>query len=67
MMLFTIELDILQVKQVALHMFWYDSYDYLLLEKTLTFRNVIILIKSIYSKDKNHYYHNIFMEKCLYK
>ena len=31
------------------------------LEKTLTFQNVIKLIKSIFDKDKNHYY-NVFLE-----
>ena len=31
----------------------FDSCDYLPLEKTLTFRNVIILIKSVLNKDKN--------------
>ena len=33
-----------------------DSYDYLPLEKTLTFHNVIILIKPVFNKDKNNYY-----------
>ena len=33
-----------------------DSYDYLSLEKLMTFHNVIILIKSSYS--------NIFLEKA---
>ena len=32
-----------------------DSYDSLTLEKKLTFDNVIILIKSVFSKDKNNY------------
>ena len=31
-----------------------DSYDSLPIEKTLTLHNVIILIKSIVNKDKNH-------------
>ena len=43
------------------------SYDSLPLEKTLTFHNVIILIKSVFDKDKNNYYHNIFSEKSLYQ
>ena len=29
-----------------------DSYDFLSLEKTMTFHNVIILIKSVFNKDK---------------
>ena len=33
----------------------------------LTFHNVIILIKSVVSKNKNDYYYNIFLEKGLYK
>ena len=43
-----------------------DSYDSLSLEKTLTLHNVIILIKSVFNKNQNHYYYNIFLEKCLY-
>ena len=41
-----------------------DSYDFLPLEKTMTLRNVIILIKSVWNKDKNNYYYNIFLEKA---
>ena len=26
-----------------------------------------MLIKSILNKDENHYYYNIFLEKCLYQ
>ena len=33
-----------------------DSYDSLSLEKTMTFHNVIILIKSVWNKDKYNYY-----------
>ena len=44
-----------------------DSYDSLPLEKILTFYNVAILIKSVFNKDKNNYYYNIFLEKCSYK
>ena len=40
-----------------------NSYDYLSLEKTMTFHNVIKLIKSFFDKDKNKYYYNIFLEK----
>ena len=39
-----------------------DSYDSLHQEKTLTLHNVIILIKSVFDKDQNHYYYNIFSE-----
>ena len=33
----------------------------------MTLHNVIILIKSVLNKDKNHYYYNTFLEKCLYQ
>ena len=38
----------------------------MLLEKTLTLHN-IKHIKSVLNKDQNHYYHNIFFEKCSYQ
>ena len=44
-----------------------DSYNFLPIEKILTFHNVIILIKSVVNKNKNEYYYNIFLEKGLYK
>ena len=44
-----------------------DSYDSLPLEKTLTLYNVIMLIKSVFNKGQNHYYYNIFLEKCSYQ
>ena len=44
-----------------------DSYNSLPIEKILTFHNVIILIKSVYNKNKNEYYYNIFSEKGSYK
>ena len=40
-----------------------DYYDSLPVEKKLIF-HVIILIKSVLNKDKNHYYYNIFFKKC---
>ena len=43
-----------------------DSYDSLPIEKILTLHNVIILIKSVLNKDKNHYYYKIFLKKCSY-
>ena len=33
-----------------------DSYNFLFTEKTMTFHNVIILIKSVFSKNKSSYY-----------
>ena len=44
-----------------------DSYNYLPIQKILTFHNVIILIKSVVKKNKNEYYYNIFLEKGSYK
>ena len=43
-----------------------DSYNYLPIQKILTFHNGIILIKSVVNKNKNEYYYNIFLEKGLY-
>ena len=44
-----------------------DSYDSLPIEKILTFHDMIILIKSVINKYKNHYYYNIFLGKGSYK
>ena len=44
-----------------------DSYDSLPLEKTVTFHNVKILIKSVCNKDRNNYFCNIFLEKASYE
>ena len=45
-----------------------DSYDFLPLEKTMTFHNVIIPVISVWKKDKNkYYYYNIFLEKASYE
>ena len=43
------------------------SYDSLSLEERLILHNVKIIIKSVLNKDKNHYYYNIFLEKCSYQ
>ena len=40
-----------------------DSYYSLPLEKTMTFHNVIVLIKLAFNKDKYDYYYDIFLEK----
>ena len=42
-----------------------DLYHSLPLEKTMTFRNVIILIKSVWNKDKNNYYYGINFRQSL--
>ena len=44
-----------------------DSYNSLPIQKMLIFHNVIILIKSLFNKNKNKYYYNIFLEKSLSK
>ena len=41
-----------------------DSYNSVPLEKAMTFHNVVILIKSVFDKDRNNYYYNIFLEKA---
>ena len=43
------------------------SYDSLPLEKPLIFHNVITHSKSVWNKDQNHYYYDIFLEKCSYQ
>ena len=53
----------------------YDRIRYLInlessclpIEKTLTLHNAVIHIKSVLNRDKNHYYYNIFLEKCSYQ
>ena len=44
-----------------------QSNDDLPLEEPLHLHNVIILIKSVFNKDQNHYYYNSFLEKCSYQ
>ena len=36
-------------------------------KQKFTLHNVIIHIKSVLNKDKNHYYYKIFVEKCSYR
>ena len=44
-----------------------DLCDSLPLEKTVTLHNAITLIKLVFNTDQNHYYYNIFLEKCSYQ
>ena len=67
------ELDLISLKSGITYIFSHyyakikvNSYGSLPIEKRLTLHNVIILIKSVQNKDKNHYYYNIFLEKCSY-
>ena len=41
-----------------------DLYDSLSLEKRMTLRNAIILVKLIWNKDKHISYYNIFLDKA---
>ena len=36
-------------------------------KKTLTIHNVVTLIKSLFIKNRNHYYYQVFLEKYPYK
>ena len=46
---------------------YFDSYDYLSIEKILTLHNVVIYIKSVINKDKNHFFDKKFLENGLIK
>ena len=74
MISFTIRLDIIEVKSGIKYVISHnyakikvDSYYFLPLEKAMTFDYVIILIKSVFNKDKTNYYYNIFLEKAFYE
>ena len=63
MMSFTIGLDILQVKKLVLYMLLFiimQESKLIHMKKTLPLHNVIILIKSVFNKNKNHYYYEKF-------
>ena len=58
----------IMIQKVVLYMLFliimpYDSNGSLPLGKTLNLHNVIILIKSVFDKDENNYYYDIFLEK----
>ena len=44
-----------------------DLYDPLPIKKMLTFHNAIILIKSVFNKNKNEYDYNIILGNGSYK
>ena len=44
-----------------------DFYGSLTIEKILTLHSVILNIKLVLKRDKNHYYCKIFLEKCSYQ
>ena len=43
------------------------SLDFLPIKKILISHNVITHVKCVLNKDKNHYYYEIFLEKCSYQ
>ena len=43
------------------------SYNFSPIEKKLTFHNVLILVKTVFNKNKNHYYCNVILEKGWYE
>ena len=55
------------VTYIFSHYFGKIKVDFLSIEKILSLHNVIMLIKSVLNKDKNHYYYKIFLEKCSYQ
>ena len=66
--------DLISLKSSIIYVFSHyyakinaDSYDSLPIEKRLTLLGVTILIKSVLNKDQNHYYYEIFLEKCFYQ
>ena len=75
MMSFIIGLDTLLVRNIVLHMLFLiimqkSKLIHTILcpqQKILALHNVIILFKSLFNKDQNHYYYNMFLEKCSYQ
>ena len=61
------EIDITDIVNHNIGKIRIDSYNYLPIEKILTFHNVIMLFKSVVNKKKNEYYYNIFLEKGSHK
>ena len=55
---------LISLKNGIKYIFSHYYYDSLPIEKVLTLHNVITIIKSVLNKDQNHYYYNIFLEKC---
>ena len=49
-------MDVLSIQKWKIMNFNFGSYDSLPIEKILTLHNVMIFIKSVLDKDKNHYF-----------
>ena len=59
----TIRLDIHMIFLETVRKVKVDSYAFLPQEKTLSLDNVLILIKSVCNKYRNHYCYNMFLER----
>ena len=57
----------MMMMMVMMMMIKIDADNDLSQEEMLTFHNVMIVIKSVLDKNQNHYYCNIFLEKCSYQ
>ena len=66
-MYYVLSISITYVSSPYLTKIKVDSCDSLTSEKTMTFHDVMIFIKSVFNKDENDYYYNIFLEKVLYE
>ena len=64
---FMMELDIIVLSGPEKYVTIYNRIRYLLIQKTLTLHNVIILIKSVLYKKQSHYYYNKFLYQCSYQ
>ena len=61
------EIDITDIVNHNIGKIRIDSYNYLPIEKILTFHKVIMLFTSVVNENKNEYYYNIFLEKGSHK
>ena len=64
---FMMELDIIVLSGPEKYVTIYNRIRYLLIQKTLTLHNVIILIKSVLYKKQSHHYYNKFLYQCSYQ
>ena len=57
---------LIEIKSSIAYIFLIIMQNAILSQKMLNF-NVIVFIKSVFNKDENNCYNNIFCEKCSYK
>ena len=57
---------LIEIKSNIAYIFLIIMQNAILSQKMLNF-NVIVFIKSVFNKDENNCYNNIFCEKCSYK